>query len=56
VEFRVSDEDGSIRFLSCQGRTFLNEGRPVMLSVLTDVTADRSAISDRLWIDDFKVS
>lgn len=56
VEFRVSDPDGSIRFLACRGRTFANDGRLVLLGVLNDVTADRSAISDRLWLDDFKVS
>lgn len=56
IEFRVSDDDGSIRFLACQGRTFFSQGRPVMLGILMDVTANRSAVHDRLWMDDFKVS
>ena len=56
MEFRVADPDGSVRFLACQGRTFMNHGRPIMLGVLMDVTAHRSAIYDKLWPNEFGVS
>lgn len=56
LEFRVCDDDGSIRFLACQGRTFFNDRHPVLLGLLMDVTAHRSAIHDRLWLDDYRAS
>lgn len=43
IELRLKRKDGSVRLVSCRGKLFYNQGKPVVLGVLVDLSSSRSA-------------
>ena len=47
AEFRLT-KSGRVRWISARGKTFYNQGRPLLLGVLIDITAGKKAQYRRL--------
>ena len=47
AEFRLT-KSGKVRWISARGKTFYNQGRPLLLGVLIDITAGKKAQYKRL--------
>lgn len=47
IELRLKRRDGSVRLVSCRGKLFYNQGKPVVLGVLVDLSSSRSAAAGK---------
>jgi hypothetical protein len=44
VELRLRRPDGSVRLVSSRGKGFYNQGRPLVLGVLVDLTPESGEV------------
>ena len=48
IELRLKRPDGEVRLVSNRGKVFYNQGRPIVLGVLVDITSPESAVAEEM--------
>lgn len=46
IELRLKRPDGSVRLVSTRGKGFYNQGKPVILGVLVDITSSQASMAN----------
>ena len=50
IELRLKRPDGSVRLISSRGKGFYNQGKPVVLGVLVDITPSQLSVTNSLGV------